>query len=126
MQVHHKFYLAMADGVLFAHLTFVAWVIFGSLFTRRRPWLAWVHVATIVYGMIAETTALICPLTLAENWCEARAGVVPYNGPFLLHCLDAVVYPNVPATLLVVIAVAVCVFNLGIYARRFRKHASLG
>lgn len=116
----------MADGVLVAHLAFIAWVIFGATFTRGRPWQAWAHVATIVYGIIVETTALVCPLTLAENWCEALAGVVPYHGPFLLHYLDAIVYPHVPVTLLVVVAVAVCIFNLGIYARRFIKRRSLG
>ncbi|HEV2182056.1 MAG TPA: hypothetical protein VGR39_00120 [Candidatus Acidoferrales bacterium] len=42
------FYLAMADGVLVVHLAFIAWVIFGAFFTRGRPWLAWVHVITIV------------------------------------------------------------------------------
>lgn len=120
------FYLAMADGVLVVHLAFIAWVIFGAFFTRGRPWLAWVHVITIVYGIVVETTALVCPLTLAENWCEARAGVLPYHGPFLLHCLDATVYPRVPVALLVAVAVTVCVLNLGIYARRFLKDASLG
>ena len=119
-------YLAMADAVLIAHLAFIAWVIFGALFTRGRPRLAWMHVTTIIYGIIAETTPLVCPLTLAENWCEVRAGVSPYHGPFLLHYLDAIVYPNVPVALLVAVAVVVCVFNLGIYARRFLKHASLG
>jgi uncharacterized protein DUF2784 len=120
------FYLAMADGVLIVHLAFIAWVIFGAFLTRGRPRLAWVHVITIVYGIVVETTPLVCPLTLAENWCETRAGVLPYQGPFLLHCLDTTVYPHVPVALLVAVAVAVCVLNLGIYARRFRKRASLG
>lgn len=120
------FYLAMADVTLIVHLAFIAWVIFGALFTRGRTWLAWVHVITIVYGIVVETTPLVCPLTLAENWCEVRAGVLPYRGPFLLHCLDTTVYPHVPVMLLVAVAVAVCVLNLGIYARRFLKHASLG
>jgi len=124
--VRSGLYLAMADGVLAVHLAFIGWVIFGAIFTRGRPWLAWVHVATIIYGIVVETTALVCPLTLAENWCEARAGVVPYHGPFLLHCLDATIYPNVPATVLIAVAVAVCVFNLGVYARRYTRRASLG
>lgn len=119
-------YLAMADAVLIVHLGFIAWVIFGAFLTRGRAWLAWIHVTAIVYGMVVETTALVCPLTLAENWCEARAGILPYHGPFLLHYLDAIVYPNVPVALLVAVAVSVCVLNLGIYARRFLKHASVG
>lgn len=116
----------LADAVLIIHLLYIAFVIFGTIFTRGRPWLGGIHVATIVWGIITETTAAPCPLTLAENWCEARAGISPYHGPFLLHCLDATVYPNVPLALLVTIAVLVCVFNLGIYGRRLLRGHSLG
>lgn len=121
-----KVSIAMADATLVVHLAFIGWVIFGALLTRGRPHLAWVHVATVIYGIIVETTSLVCPLALAENYFEARAGVSPYHGPFLLHYLDATVYPNVPAALLVLCAVTVCAFNLGIYSQRYRRHASLG
>jgi len=119
-------YLALTDTVLIVHLLYIAWVIFGAIFTRRRPWLAAIHIATIIWGIIAETTSAPCPLTLAENWCERRAGIAPYHGPFLLHYLDATVYPHVPIALLITVAVLVCAFNLGVYVQRFRKRRSLG
>lgn len=119
-------YLAFADAVLAAHLLYIGWVIFGALFTRGRPRLAAVHLASIIWGIITETTPAPCPLTAAENWCEARAGVAPYHGPFLLRYLNATVYPNVPGPLLVGVAVAVCGLNLLIYARRIYRHPSIG
>lgn len=119
-------YVALAVATLIAHLLYIGWVIFGAIFTRGRPRLAAVHIATIVWGIITETTPAPCPLTVAENWCEARSGIAPYHGPFLLHVLDATVYPNVPNALLVSVAVAVCVFNLFIYARRIKIRRSLG
>lgn len=119
-------YITLADIVLIIHLLYIAWVIFGAIFTRGRPWLAAIHIATILWGIIAETTSAPCPLTLAENWCEVRAGIAPYHGPCLLHYLDATVYPNVPLALLVTVAVIICLFNLGIYVQRFRKRRSLG
>jgi len=124
--VNSQLYLGLADAALFAHLLYIAWVIFGALFTRGRPRLGALHLATIIWGIITETTPAPCPLTTAENWCEARAGVMPFRGPFLLHYLDATVYPNVPAALLVTAAVIVCVLNLLVYARRIKNHRSLG
>lgn len=121
-----KIYIFAADAILIAHLLFIAWVIFGALFTRGRPRLAAVHIVTILYGIIAQTTPLVCPLTLAENWCEAHAGVSPYHGSFLLHCLYGTVYPNVPLALLITVALFVCAFNLGVYAWRFKRRHSLG
>lgn len=59
-----------------------------------------------------------CPLTLLENWLEAKSGVEPYHRGFLLHYLDKLVYPNISPTVLTVAGVLVCVLNLGIYARQ--------
>ena len=119
-------YRAMAASVLSLHAVYIAWVIFGAFCTRGRPRLAMLHVATLVYGVIIEIFGFWCPLTAFETWLEVRGGVSAYRGPFLLHYLDAVVYPNIPPNLLSAGAVAVCILNLWIYARRVRVRHSLG
>jgi hypothetical protein len=119
-------YRAMAASVLSLHAAYIAWVIFGAFFTRGQPRLAALHVATLVYGVIIEIFGFWCPLTAFETWLEVRGGVSPYGGPFLLHYLDAAVYPNISPNLLIAGAVAVCVLNLWIYARRIRVRHSLG
>src|SRR5258706_7131696 len=118
-------YRAMAASVLSLHAMYIAWVIFGAFFTRGRR-LAALHVATLVYGVIIEIFGFWCPLTAFETWLEVRGGVSAYRGPFLLHYLDAVVYPNIPPNLLIAGGVAVCVLNLWIYALRVRVRHSLG
>jgi hypothetical protein len=116
----------MAASVLLLHAAYIAWVIFGAFFTRGRPRLAALHVATLVYGMIVEIFGLSCPLTALEGWLDVRGEVSVYRGPFLLHYLDAVVYPDISPNLLIGGAVAVCILNLWIYARRLRVRHSLG
>ena len=119
-------YRAMAACVLALHAAYIAWVIFGAFFTRGRPRLAALHVATLVYGVIVEIFDFWCPLTALEIWLEARGNLPAYRGSFLLHYLDAVVYPDIPPNLLVAGAVTVCLLNLWIYARRLRVRHSLG
>jgi hypothetical protein len=119
-------YRAMAASVLSLHAVYIAWVIFGAFFTRGRPRLAALHVVTRVYGVIIEIFGFWCPLTALEEWVEVRGNVPVYHGPFLLHYLDAVVYPDIPPNLLTAGAVAVCILNLGIYVRRLRVRHSLG
>ena len=121
-----RLYRAMAADVLSLHAAYIAWVMLGAFFTRGRPGLAALHVATVVYGAIIEIFGFWCPLTALENWLEVRGGAVAYRGPFLLHYVDALVYPDVPSNLLVAGAVAVCVMNLSIYVRRLRIRHSLG
>ena len=119
-------YRAMAASVASLHAAYIAWVIFGALFTRGRPRLAALHVAMLVYGVIIEIFGFWCPLTALEEWLEVRGNVSAYRGPFLLHYLDAVVYPDISPNLLIAGAVAVCILNLSIYAWRLRVRHSLG
>jgi hypothetical protein len=83
--------------------------------------LRWLHLGCLVWGILIEILPWTCPLTWAENWVEARAGIGPYQGGFLLHYLDALVYPNIPPGVLTGFGVAVCVVNLSIYAIRFHR-----
>ena len=108
-------YIALAEVVLFLHGAFIAWVAVGVLFTRNRPVLRWLHIASLSWGIAVELFPWMCPLTLVENWLESRAGVQPYQGGFLLHYLDKLVYPDIPIIWLTVAAVVVCAANLGFY-----------
>jgi hypothetical protein len=114
-------YSVLADSVLALHLLFILGVIFGAMFTRLRPILAGVHIVCLVWGVLVEVLPWPCPLTQLENWLELRAGVQPYQGGFVLHYLDATVYPNVSPTLLTVAGVAVCAANLAIYVWRWSR-----
>ena len=110
-------YSALAVFVLFLHALFIVWVALGAFVTRSRPILRWLHVASVVWGILTELLWL-CPLTGLENWLEAKSGVQPYQGGFLLHYLDKLVYPDISATVLTTAGVLVCLLNLAIYGRQ--------
>ena len=118
MQAPSSLYSALAIFVLLLHALFILWVMFGALLTRFRPVLRWLHIASLVWGILTELLPWPCPLTVLENYLEARAGVKPYQGGFLLHYLDRLVYPDISATVLTVAGVLVCALNLALYARQ--------
>ena len=113
-------FAVLAALVLLAHLLWILWVIFGWTLTRHRPILTALHILSLVWGIAVEAGPWPCPLTIAEQWFEARAGASPYRGSFIVHYLDALVYPDVPEALLTCIGAAVCILILAIYANRFR------
>jgi Protein of Unknown function (DUF2784) len=115
--------IAAAIFVLFVHLAWILFVIFGTIWTRRRPMLTAVHVLALVWGIIVEVGPWPCPLTLAEEFFERRAGLATDQGNFVVHFLDLIVYPQLPDWAITVAGVAVCLFNLGIYAWRIRTLA---
>jgi hypothetical protein len=106
--------------ILSVHLGWIVWVIFGALFTRGRPCWSMVHILALAWGIIVEAGPWPCPLTLVEQYFETGAGLAAYQGSFLLHTLDAVVYPNISPWVVTAIGVGVCAFNLGIYLSRIR------
>jgi len=79
------------------------------------PVLRWLHIASLIWGILTEVLPWPCPLTLLENWLEGKAGVEPYQGGFVLHYLDKLVYPDISASILTVAGVLVCTLNLGLY-----------
>jgi hypothetical protein len=116
--VASDFYSALAIAVLFLHALFILWVVLGALLTRSRPVLRWLHIASLVWGILTEVLPWPCPLTLLENRLEGHAGVEPYQGGFLLHYLDKLVYPDISANVLTITGVVVCIANMAFHARQ--------
>ena len=114
-------YAGLAAAVLTVHLLWILWIVLGWVFTRGRPVLTAVHVASLVWGIIAELGPWPCPLTLLEQWLEQRAGSGAYQGGFLVHYLDQIVYPDLPEALVGWVGAGVCVVILGVYGRRAVK-----
>lgn len=117
----------LAEGVLLLHLVWCVWVVAGWMITRGRPVLRTLHIGSLVYAIAIELIPWPpCPLTVAETWLENRAGIEPARGPFLVHVLDAMVYPDLPETVVVGGAVLVCVVILAVYVQRYRRRTAEG
>jgi hypothetical protein len=80
--------------------------------------LRWLHIGSLIWGILTELLPWPCPLTLLENWLEAKAGISAHQGGFLLHYLDKLIYPDISSLALTIAGVIVCVVNLAIYGRQ--------
>ena len=113
------------EAVLFLHLLWCGWVLLGWTATRRSSVLRTLHIASLIYAIVVQLVPrLPCPLTVAETWLEARAGIEPAHGSFLVRVLDTVVYPDLPEWLVVGCTVLVCVAILSVYVRRYRHRTA--
>ena len=102
-------------------------MLLGWAVTRCRPLLRTLHIASLIYAIFIELVPWPpCPLTVAETLLEARARIEPVHGPFLVHVLDAIVYPNLPEWFVVGCAVLLCVAILSVYLRRYLCRAAGG
>jgi hypothetical protein len=112
----------VADSLVAAHLGFVAFVVGGGLLVLRWPRCAWLHLPAVAWGVYAEATATICPLTPLENLWRQRAGASGYAGGFVEHYLIPLLYPAglTPGGQLA-LALLVLVINAGIYGFAWQR-----
>jgi len=82
-------YQVLAGLTVALHACFALFVIFGGLALYRFPWVAWLHVPAVVYGILISTISWSCPLTDLEKWFRGLAGQGPYTGEFLPQYLWA-------------------------------------
>src|SRR3974377_1152096 len=99
----------MGALILAFHLAWILWVIFGALVTRGRPVLSGIHIASLVWGVIVEASPLPCPLTSVEQHFHS------YEGGFIAHYLDSIVYPDLPGWILTVAGIGVCTVSPPVY-----------
>lgn len=100
-------YLIAADAVLIAHVLFVAFVVIGLLLIGLGGMLSWhwvrnrsfriLHLLAIGIVVLQAWVGVICPLTTLEMALRERAGDAVYEGSFISHWLDAILYYQAPA-----------------------------
>jgi hypothetical protein len=96
----------LADAVLILHAALVlfivgglALVIIGNLLKWRWVNLRWfrlVHLASIAFVVAEAWFGLVCPLTTLEMWLRLKAKAVIYEGSFIEHWLQALLFWQAP------------------------------
>lgn len=116
-------YQLAAEAVLLLHLAFIVFVMLGALLVARWRWMAAVHLPAAAWGVFAELTGRICPLTYLENGLRLAAGQSGYAGSFIEHYLLAIVYPDgLTRNVQLVMAAAVVAINVLLYGWVFHFH----
>jgi hypothetical protein len=105
-------YLFAADAILFVHVAFVAFVVFGLVFILigklcswswvRNPWFRWAHIAGIGFVVLQSWIGAICPLTTWENALREKAGEAVYSGAFIAHWFESILYYQLPEWIFIV------------------------
>ena len=134
------YYLLAADLLLFSHVLFVAFVVFGLVLILigkvlawdwvRNTWFRFGHLAAIGIVVLQSWVGVICPLTTWEMALREQAGDVVYSGSFISHWLESILYFQAPAWVFsvcyTVFAAVVVASWLWVRPRRFTKSQALG
>lgn len=97
----------LADAVLALHVGVVLFVVLGLVLVvlgNRLGW-RWVnhlwfrlaHLTAIAVVVLQAWFGVICPLTTLEMWLRRQAGQTGYEGSFIEHWLQQLLYYDAPA-----------------------------
>ena len=85
----------LVDLVLAFHLAFIIFAVLGGFLVLWKPWIAWLHVPSVLWSGYVNLSGQVCPLTPLENRFRDLAGQAGYEGGFIQHYLTPLVYPGV-------------------------------
>lgn len=112
---------ALADVALITHVAFIAFVVLGLLLILlggmrgwnwiRDPWFRLLHLGSIGVVVVQAWLGIICPLTTLEMALREKAGDSTYDGTFVAHWLQRLIYYEAPPW---VFAVSYTVFGLAV------------
>ena len=99
-------YLIAADAILLLHVLFVGFVVIGLALIFIGKWRGWnwvhrfwfriAHLAAIGFVVLQSWLGAICPLTIWEMNLRELAGDAVYEGAFIAHWLQALLYYEAP------------------------------
>jgi hypothetical protein len=119
-------YRILADTVVVLHLAFIVFVAIGSLLVWKWSRLLWPHLAVVAWAAAIVAIGFTCPLTPLEKYFRERAGQSSYQGGFIDHYLDDVVYPGRFTALARLLVVALIVTGYAVHVVRRRQRPSTG
>ena len=107
-----------ADAVMVVHFAFIVFVAVGALLAWRWPRLVWAHLPAVAWAAATVSIGVACPLTALEKGLRRSAGTSGYEGGFVDHYIEDVVYPDeYTAVLRTLVAVAIIAGYLGLRRR---------
>jgi hypothetical protein len=121
------YYSLLADLTVLVHTMFVLFVVCGGLAVLHWPRLAWRHLPAAAWGVLIEFAGWICPLTDLENHWRREAGAAGYEGGFVQHYLEPLLYPlGLTAHAQVLLGLSALLINLAVYVLVWRRRRGSG
>lgn len=117
-------YRLLADLTLLLHLGFILFVAAGAVLVLRWPRLVFVHLPAAGWGIFTALTGTVCPLTPLEVHLRRLGGQTGYEGGFIQHYVERLVYPpGITAGQLALLGGAALAVNVVAYVILVRRHA---
>lgn len=116
------FYKVLADIVVFAHLSWIIFLLFGAFWGVRNKRVKLVHISGLAFAVILQVFDWYCPLTHLEALLRSRHDpALSYRGSFIAHYMEKIIYIELPRSLIFALTIFLAGINSWLYLRRKKK-----
>lgn len=116
-------YNLLAHITILLHFVWILFLIFGFIFALRKSKIALVHVAGLLFSLVLNIFGWYCPLTYLESYLRYLHDTQStYSGAFILHYIERIIYPDIPALYIRAGEIIFVIFYLVFYAYMAKKH----
>jgi hypothetical protein len=104
------------------HFLWILFILSGIIFALKRSKLAWVHLGGLLFSLVLNLFGWYCPLTHLENYLHSlHPGHLTYDGSFIAHYLEQIVYPELPEKIIRIGGILFVILNAVVYLTVGRK-----
>ena len=112
-------YKLAADIIVLAHFLWIIFLLLGALWGVKNKAARIFHLSGLAFAILIQILGWYCPLTYLEVWLRSRHDIaLAYTGSFIIHYVEAVVYVELPRTLILFFTLFLCGLNAWIYLRK--------
>lgn len=115
-------FVVAADVVVALHLLWIVFLILGAIPGRRWVWVKWTHLASLTFSVVLQIFRWVCPLTHLEIWLRKLGGAQPYEGTFIRHYVERIVYAEIPRVMVFTGTLVVIAFSAWMYFTPKSRH----
>lgn len=120
-------YKLLAHFTILLHFVWILFLVFGVFIALKRPKIALVHLAGLLFSFVLNIFGWYCPLTYLENYLrylhDAKSA---YSGPFITNYLERIIYPSLPALYIRAGEILFVIFYMVFYAYLAKKYDIFG
>lgn len=120
-------YKLLADLVVVVHFLWIAFLAFGAVAGVRWKAARVLHQVGLAFALLIGLCGWYCPLTYVEIWLRhLDEPGLQYGESFIVRYLGRIVYPEIPAEVVVLLTILAILLNGIIYIRYIRARRSRG
>jgi hypothetical protein len=86
-------YRLLLETLIAAHFAFILFIVFGALLVIVRRQMIFLHLPTLLYGLLIELLNINCPIEPLESWLRDLSFESGFAEGFLEPYLIGLIYP---------------------------------